>query len=144
MPKIAVVVPAEQTLPVLDGLLTLYSVKAETLYQRTERYLDDEIPLTAVLSERAKLTALNTAIEQIGWVRIQRDTAATLDADHEIAAAAVHSVLVTAAERLVEACDEHVLPDGDLSPIANALAETVDALRLLESVDVAAREASAR
>ena len=53
-------------------------------------------------------------------------------------AGAIHAALLASAERVVRTCHDFALPDGDVTPIGDALAQTVAAHRLLSAMDHAA------
>jgi len=116
MSRIAVVVPALQVLPVLDGLLTLYEVRTDCVAGRVRDCMANKVPAPLLQRERAPLAAIEDTIDQLGWTRVPRDEPATLTAEREIVATAVHAALLSSAEQIVRRCHEHHLPDGELSP----------------------------
>jgi hypothetical protein len=134
MSRIAVVVPALQVLPVLDGLLTLYEVRTDLISSRVRDCMENKTPAPLLQRERASLAAIEDAIDQLGWTRVPRDEPATLTAEREIVATAVHAALTSSAEQIMRRCHEHDLPDGELSPITDALAQTIETHHLLYSV----------
>jgi len=134
MSRIAVVVPALQVLPVLDGLLTLYEVRTDLVSSRVRDCMENKTPAPLLQRERASLAAIEDAIDQLGWTRVPRDEPATLTAEREIVATAVHAALLSSAEQIVRRCHEHDLPEGDLAPITDALAQTIETHHLLYSV----------
>jgi hypothetical protein len=134
MSRIAVVVPALQVLPVLDGLLTLYEVRTDSVAGRVRDCMENKVPAPLLQRERASLAAIKDAIDQLGWTRVPRDEPATLTAEREIVATAVHAALLSSAEQIVRRCHEYELPESEVSPITDALAQTIETHHLLYSV----------
>lgn len=134
MSRITVDVPAMQVLPVLDGLLTLYEVRADAIAGRARDTMADRVPATVLQREGASLAAIEDAIDQLGWTRVARDAPAALTTERAIVAAAVHAALLGNAEEVLMQCHEFDLPDGDLSPITDALSQTIEAHLLLETI----------
>jgi hypothetical protein len=134
MPRIAVVVPALQVLPVLDGLLTLYEVRTDLVASRVRDCIENKTPAPLPQRERASLAAIEDAIDQLGWTRVPRDEPATLTAEREIVATAVHAALLSSAEQIVRRCHEYELPESEISPITDALAQTIETHHLLYSI----------
>ena len=134
MSRIAVVVPALQVLPVLDGLLTLYEVRTDLVASRVRDCIENKSPEPLLQRERASLAAIEDAIDQLGRTRVPRDEPATLTAEREIVATAVHAALLSSAEQIVRLCHEYELPESEIFPITDALAQTIETHHLPYSV----------
>lgn len=134
MSRITVDVSAMQVLPVLDGLLTLYEVRADAVAGHARDCMADRAPATVLQREGASLSEIEDAIDQLGWTRVPRDEPAELTAEREIIATAVHAALMSSAEEIVEKCHAHDLPDGDLSPLSEAFAQAIETHHLLYAV----------
>jgi len=119
-----IVVPSALISPVRDGLRALHEIRTETH------------PGTAGTPGPAL-----AAIEEALWQLPEPDMpphATALAGDRDVLATAIHAALLTAAEQVVRTSHDFVLPDGELSPITDALAQTVEAHDLLASLPSAA------
>ena len=93
--------------------------------------IENKNPAPLLQRERASLAAIEDAIDQLGWTRVPRDGPATLTAQREIIATAVHAALLNSAEQIVRRCHEYELPESEISPITDAVAQTIEAHHLL-------------
>jgi len=119
-----IVVPSALISPVRDGLRALHEIRTETH------------PGAADTTDPAL-----AAIEEALWQLPEPDMpprATALAGDRDVLAAAIHAALLTATEHVVRTSHDFVLPDGELSPITDALAQAVEAHDLLAGLSSAA------
>jgi hypothetical protein len=67
MPPITITVPARHQDRIRRGLLSLYGVKAEALYNTVDEYLLEREPLPTLVSHRDELAAVDGLLGLIGW-----------------------------------------------------------------------------
>ena len=119
-----IVVPSALISPVRDGLRALHEIRTETH------------PGAAGATGPA-LAAIEDALWQLPEPEMA-PRATALAGDRDVLATAIHAALLTAAEQVVRTSHEFVLPDGELSPVTDALAQAVEAHDLLASLPSAA------
>lgn len=113
--------PAEQAAGLVDALLHLYQVKAESLYQRAGELIRGEASADSLRSARDELASLDRTIEQLGWDPSGRDGPVELSADGPLLREATLVAIDEAGDRLSTQCTALLRGEGSAAPVAAEL-----------------------
>jgi hypothetical protein len=137
MSVLEIEVPPERRDDVLRELIAYYGVKANAVHHAAERHLDGEIPVAAVLEQRAQLAAAEELVDQLGWELGPGGSPASLAAEPSLLTTITHGALAGAADELTDALQ--ATRDGalDVERLARELRRVADLFELVRSVSAA-------
>jgi hypothetical protein len=128
-------VSADQAAGLLDALLHLYQVKAESLQQTTDDLIRRDGSSEAVLRARAELRALDHAIDQLGWERGGPNRAVEITAERTQLREAVAAAIDEAGTRLSAECTALLRGEGSAASIDAGIEGLQGLLKLLREAE---------
>ncbi len=134
MPFLTLEIPPDRRDDLLRVLLSLYSLKAEAVYQATDGYLSDERLLPALIDKRAEFAAIEGLIEQLGWRLNLPPGPARLTGDGHLLAEVSHGALDDAVDDLRESLSIPTAGPKDVEAISRVVRRVNVLFALLEAI----------
>jgi hypothetical protein len=132
-------IPARLTPLIFDGLVTLYGLKAESIYYAVDNDASDE-RLESLRTSRAELLEIDELLEQLDFSPARRDV--EIAGERDVLAAAVYDALTDTIDLLGEHCQDYWNGRADLAEIGATNKTLRGLLRLLRTIEIEATAAA--
>jgi hypothetical protein len=135
MAEVSVQVPASVVPAIRNVVVLLYRATAEALHLSLGAHAVGDEPLREVRRHHARLRALDSVVEQLGWPGDVVSDAVDLAGPRAVLHDALHGALIDAGERLGVAAAAGWRSEASSASVRDAAAEVIALDRLVREVE---------